>query len=406
MAYRSTAVREIRGYRPSAPRTRGKYAGQEAAAVAKDIRRSKWTGRALIADLNRIARGTCQASLLWSIYYATEGAPHATKGKRWKAPDWSEPMLPEDFAKEGGFTPQQMRDEIEDAIARKLITRKGATGDPKYQFQLCRAEWGKLPNAYIPRKPFGAAEFTMPDDYEEDSDECEEANEANTEGYEASRETVVARKEVKPGSVRFAPKTRYNFAATPVTSIEYQSQAPLRARLTAAGLLVILDAAERKLAAAATISGSADVAKAGGYEASRETAVARNGKAAASPPYDYLAELAKLKLFPGLPLQKEIELALQDTPARLLVILTERRQQELGHKFKAGLLQALAQDARRMWVFQRKTAEALLAAPTDADAASGTDRRRQIAMAEVILTNPYADEQDRQWARQILDGVS
>ena len=361
MAYRSTAVRETRGYRVCGPRTKGKYAGQAAAEVAKDIRRSKWTGRALLADLNRIARGTCQASLLWSIYYATEGAPHATKGKHWKAPEFTEPMLPEDFAKEGGFTPQQMRDEIEDAIARKLIARQGSTGDAKYQFQLCRAEWGKLPNAYIPRKPFGAAEFTMPDDYEEDSDECEEANEANTEGYEASRETVVARKEVKPGSVRFAPKTRYNFAATPVTSIEYQSQAPLRARLTAAGLLVILDAAERKLAAAATIAGSVDVAKAGGYEASRETAVARNGVTA--PPYDYLAELAKLKLYPGLPLQKEIAVFLQDTPALLFVRKVQQRVAEMGPKFGTGLLRGLAQDARHMWVFQRAEAEGLMKAP-------------------------------------------
>ena len=345
MAYRSTAVREIRGYRPSAPRTRGKYAGQEAAAVAKDIRRSKWTGRALIADLNRIARGTCQASLLWSIYYATEGAPHATKGKRWKAPEFTEPMLPEDFAKEGGFTPQQMRDEIEDAIARKLIARQGSTGDAKYQFQLCRAEWGKLPNAYIPRKP------------PERADELDEADEANTEGYEASRETVVAR----PGSVRFKPRTRYQFEAVPVTSIEYQSQAPLRARLTTAGLLVILDAAERKLAAAVSASGEVNVANTVGYEVSRETAIARNGVTA--PPYDYLAELAKLKLYPGLPLQKEIAVFLQDTPALLFVRTVQRRVTELGHKFGTGLLRGLAQDARQMWVFQRAEAEEVMKAP-------------------------------------------
>lgn len=360
MAYRSSAARESRGYRVCGPRTKGMYAGRAAAEVAKDIRRSKWTGRALIADLNRIARGTCQASLLWSIYYATEGAPHATKGKRWKAPEFTEPMLPEDFAKEGGFTPQQMRDEIEDAIARKLIAHQGSTGDAKYQFQLCRAEWGKLPNAYIPRKPAGAAEFTMPDGYE-DEDEAEKADEANTEGYGASRETVVARKEVKPGSVRFQPKTRYQFAAVPITSIEYQSQAPLRARLTAAGLLVILDAAERKLAAAASASDTATVAKTGGYEASRETAVARNGVTA--PPYDYLAELAKLKLYPGLPLQKEIAVFLQDTPALLFVRKVQQRVTEMGHKFGTGLLRGLAQDARQMWVFQRAEAEELMKAP-------------------------------------------
>lgn len=364
MAYLSLAVREKRGYRATS-RIKGYHASEERAEVATQLRKDKWSGHSIEPDICRLGRGRCQIHILLAIYNLTENARRTNKLAMPRA--FSPTMLASDFAKRGGFFESQVREEIDEAIARGLIARKAKEGEEQHQYQLCLSAWPKLPSIREERgsrKPAGSSSFSMQARHKEDDaedDSADDASEANTGRYEASRTTVVAPKEVKPGSVRFEPKTRYNFAATPVTSIEYQSQAPLRARLTTAGLLVILDAAERKLAAAAAISGNANVAKTGSYEASRVTAVARNG--APAPPCDYMAELAKLKLYPGLPLQKEIAVFLQDTPALLFVRKVQQRVTEMGHKFGTGLLRGIAQDARQMWVFQRAEAEDLMKAP-------------------------------------------
>jgi len=142
----------------------GLHKGKTRVQVAASDRRSKWTAISLLPDLNRISRGTGQAAVLWSIYRHTEGEPHERSSKKWRPENYTPPMIPDDFAKESGFSSEQMAQDIKDAVARGLISRKSeddglfAEDDGHldwYRFRLCRDEWPKIPNAARPvqRKP-------------------------------------------------------------------------------------------------------------------------------------------------------------------------------------------------------------------------------------------------------------
>ncbi len=218
-------VPRVKGYHTSRNRDR--------AAVVAELRESNWTGRALIPDINRIARGTCQASFLWSVYYHTQGKPHEVRGKNWTPPEFTERMLPEDFAMEGGFTPQQMREEIDDACQPNaktgrpaLAARMAETGPDRYRFRLLRENWKAAPNAFIPRKGPGK---------EEDSSKAESEEKADTQ------ETATARVVMLPGkAVKVLPGRRYEIEKSGCKAIEYHCSAPLSARVTA-GVLHLTD---------------------------------------------------------------------------------------------------------------------------------------------------------------------
>lgn len=122
--------------------------------VAEELRRHKvfhWLR--LIPDVGRISSGRSQETLLLAIFAHTIGAPHDTKLRGWKAPAYTPPMIPEDFAIMTGFTKEQVRLDIEDAVSRGLITRRSQdeglfldddADKAWYQFRLRLEDWASL----------------------------------------------------------------------------------------------------------------------------------------------------------------------------------------------------------------------------------------------------------------------
>lgn len=122
--------------------------------VSEELRRHKvfhWLR--LIPDVGRISSGRSQETLLLAIFAHTIGAPHDTKLRGWKAPVYTPAMIPEDFSIMTGFTKEQVRLDIEDAVARGLIARRSQdeglfldddADKAWYQFRLRLEDWAGL----------------------------------------------------------------------------------------------------------------------------------------------------------------------------------------------------------------------------------------------------------------------
>jgi hypothetical protein len=118
-------------------------------AIHAKLLKLKWNAPLwrIYTDGGRVSGGALQ-TLLLGITLKTSAAPHA---KNVKPPEWTEPMLAFDFARETGFTERMMRDAIAEGIETGMIARRAETGPEFYQLKCLPEKWTDLPNAFTPR---------------------------------------------------------------------------------------------------------------------------------------------------------------------------------------------------------------------------------------------------------------
>lgn len=110
-------------------------------------------------DLFRVATGKSQVAMLIMVLTHSEGTywrkakpKKTTSVKMFQQKDcWTEPLTPEDFAKETGLSREMMADAIEDACERNLMERKSKTGKSRYLYRLLPANWPAIKEAFDPR---------------------------------------------------------------------------------------------------------------------------------------------------------------------------------------------------------------------------------------------------------------
>lgn len=167
------------------------YSGLDGDAVRKELRAVKFAGVAPLADTYRTSRGIGQAAFLQSVYTHVVGCPRLGKfiedhwherkksEERWRRPEWTPVLLPEDVAKETGLSRQaiayveidgEQESSVEDLITRGLIARKcrcGKDGNPvvsgrkpcpdgpdHYRYKPLLENWSSVRTVHEPvRKP-------------------------------------------------------------------------------------------------------------------------------------------------------------------------------------------------------------------------------------------------------------
>lgn len=212
---------------PKKVRPKAFYAGKTGAQVRAMIRQQgkTWTGYGLRADLFRISKGLCQAAFLQCVYYHTDGLPHAGSSKRWKAPEYSKVLIPQDWGRECNYSKEEMIEAVADAVSRGMAGRKCGCTQPKvhcgslehYQFKLLQDDWPAMPNRFAQRIP----------NPKDESDE-------NIDGYDESqclaghRESILPRKKVA-----FVAGGRYDLDRVKVEAIQYNVPEPLSAQFEA-----------------------------------------------------------------------------------------------------------------------------------------------------------------------------
>ncbi len=263
------------------------YHKQTAKQVAAKLRSSKWTGRALLPDVFRIANGKAQAAFLWSIYFWTEGEPHV--GKNWKAPEWTPYMPPEDFAAECGLSRPSMIAAQDDAVERGLVARMADTGPDRHRYKLLRSEWPAMPNEDMPviagkkgpKRETGGGPDVLSDDEVEDSEDDfveEEDTSGPTRVGPPTRKGTPVRVPVGEAFRLVPPKKGAVLAFRPIVNQTQRELDFLPGIIDGKDVILVEEpaAAEIFASAAAAVSNGAFVANAGTYGPTRVGGPTRN----------------------------------------------------------------------------------------------------------------------------------
>jgi hypothetical protein len=104
---------------------------------------------AWLPHLCRVCSGASQVALLLSVLR------HASQNRIDKdaGPGFTPVMIAEDFARETGFTKQQMNTVIKDAVTRKLIEENRRS---LHHYRVCPENWASLKNGYFYRAEPGS----------------------------------------------------------------------------------------------------------------------------------------------------------------------------------------------------------------------------------------------------------
>lgn len=309
------------------------YAGLHAADVQDNLRSTSFSGLALLPDLVRMCRNRAQIQFVMSVYFHTQGCPqhgdffvdrwHGSKAKQFRKPAYCEPMLPEDFAKEPGFTRQAFSDVmvaeervslIQDAIDRGIVERKCECGksrppvadrascpegDDHYRFRPLVENWRNVVTV-----DFGV-NLRKPVQSELDKADQQDEEEANSQATTVARVVKVRAK----SRFKMVAGTRYVTEEAGVKEILYDVEAPASARVDDHGVLRMKSVSAKKPPAPIIPMPAAPAKPETPARPAAETA-APSKAAAAQSPAPPTAELGLVKkLMPSLAAPEAAELA-------------------------------------------------------------------------------------------------